>query len=50
MECQVHSTGDLRSPLGPLLPKTEQVTKEIEMWRKSTKSFAEMHKGGDEKD
>jgi hypothetical protein len=37
-------------PLGPLLLKIEKITKEIEMRSKSTKSFAEMNKGGDKKD
>jgi hypothetical protein len=50
MKCQVHSAGDLRSPLGPLLPKTEYITKEIEMGSKSTKCFVEVNEGGDEKD
>jgi hypothetical protein len=50
MECQVHSAGDLRTPLGPLLPKTEKIMEEIEMWQKSSKSFTKINEGGDEKD
>jgi hypothetical protein len=38
------------NPLGPLLPKREKITEEIEMWQKSSKSFTKMNEGGDEKD
>jgi adenine-specific DNA methylase len=38
------------NPPGPLLPKTEKIAEEIEMWKKSPKSLIEMNESRDEKD